>query len=805
MEMLVKKVVFLLMFTLLLFMVARLLELIAWYETGLLMMKLVDPVSLSVKKLKSLLDGRGLSYEGVVDKAELTHLLKASGGVMEGEVLMMEAEASAEEEEEMTTKFSSKSQFDEEVEDKKDSVWLVQVIPRNNGPLLGRKAWSTVVKKLSRFGIRHGTFDCSIDPIICKQKHWNLPLLLLAMPEGHRYKHHVTMATFTSAGKANQIISWVNTQLALRVKTQKRIASHTFPADLVKSEDAAVKMVLLSQSKEPPMFFSALNLKYSGRVKFVFVNIKRDSIDWELDRDLAENYPKYFIVTPEGKRIYGDKNGEYYNYKALDIYLHTLSPEANDIFVLSFTIVNIVCFIGLFVVQGGMAKRVCTFIWTLGKYNITFILLWLPLLGIIQLPCMSPILDYIYSLIRLTADTRLMVTLRQDWLMYSGHSYITIATFLLFCLFVQRISKKLHRPSHEDNMTSATWLRASLADFYSFLLRPSPMFRNRSPHTSDHLEEGLDLLIEQMAVPDLWLHPKIPSTYIKDLLTWRYTCDWLENPAHSFENDSSDSERECTGCREHKKRCPILNQCVPRGKTDCRCKWRVSSLAGKKQNTEYRPSGRDSDNGNIFVVQPKSIKSSCSHATCDNEGAHKIHDSGASFDTDTKPKRSEAELKEKVPDNETPTKRKNEMKSDVTICKGCEFGPDSSQIEPETIGEHKQSIEKHTGPNNSSPPSPTKRNTPKCYSEVEKSRTSSRRSQTRPPHDPWPQSMIFNAQCAICLEAYTHGMELCGLPCSHAYHRQCIVAWLNNGNHVCPICRWPAYKKKGYKLSKHME
>eukprot|EP00057_Strongylocentrotus_purpuratus_P015178 XP_011669652.1 PREDICTED: E3 ubiquitin-protein ligase RNF103-like [Strongylocentrotus purpuratus] len=125
MKMFMKKIVFLLVYATLLFLLARMLEYIPWYQTGLLMMKLIDPVSLSVKKLKSLLDGRGLSYEGVIDKAELTQLVEESGHVMEGEVLMMEQDASEREEEEepTTTTFSSHAQFSEEVEDKKDSIW----------------------------------------------------------------------------------------------------------------------------------------------------------------------------------------------------------------------------------------------------------------------------------------------------------------------------------------------------------------------------------------------------------------------------------------------------------------------------------------------------------------------------------------------------------------------------------------------------------------------------------------------------------------------------------------------------------
>ena len=187
------------------------------------------------------------------------------------------------------------------------------------------------------------------------------------MPQGHRHKDHVTMATFTSAGKAHQIIKWVNTQLASKVKIEQR-KDTDLVWDLLE-KDASVKMVLFSENSEPPTFFSALNLKYSGRVKFLFVNLEEELGVSHPRPNQFVKPPSYFIVTPEGKRIYGRKSGEYNTYKALDIYLHTLTPEANDIFILSFVYVNAICFIGLFVVQGGLAKRVFTFLWNIGGEN----------------------------------------------------------------------------------------------------------------------------------------------------------------------------------------------------------------------------------------------------------------------------------------------------------------------------------------------------------------------------------------------------------------------------------------------------
>lgn len=811
-----KKLVFLLLFTTLLFLLARMLEFIAWYETGLLMMKLVDPLSLSVRKLKSLLDGRGLSYEGVVDKAELTNLVKASGEVVEGEVLMLEQDiADGESNAEMTTTFSSKAQFDEEVEDKKDSVWLVQVVPRNYGPLLGRTAWSTVVKKLSRFGIRHGSFDCSIDPRICAQKNWDLPLLLLAMPQGHRHKDHVTMAAFTSAGKAQQIIKWVNSQLANKVQLEKRRSDEIFAWDEKSSKQVPVRLVLFSKNREPPLFFSALNLKYSGRVKFVFVSIRDDSIDRLGQDDQLQEFPlpSLVVATPEGKKVYGLKPGEYQTYKALDIYLKTLTPEANDIFVLTFMNVNIICVIGLFVIQGGIAKRICQFIWTIGKYNITVLLLWLPLLGIIQLPCLSPVLEYSYKAIRLGSETWLMGKLRQDWLMYSGHSYVVLILFLFYCFVVHLISKKIHSPTSEDGMTSGLWLRASLVDFYSFLLRPSPSFRSGLPR-NDHLEEGLDLLIEQMAVPDLWLHPKTPADYIKDLQTWRYSCDWLQqHPSSSNDNDSSDSEKGHSACR---KKCSELSHYVLNSRLDCKCKSDMfSSSVVQRKDSENAGACGD----NMFVVRPNE-KPVCSQPEpLSQSGSKNI----SSFFSNSNPNlqeakilaRSEAQLNDSssmCKTNDAPPREKAHQNVDTEQCCGCSHGEqrhDSTsekQTEPETLGANckPDKVHEKEKESNYTPVTPRK-TSPKRHANASKPKPSPRKKPRAPNSDAWPEGVLFNSQCAICIESYTHGVTVCSLPCGHAYHWDCIVAWLKNGNHMCPICRWPAYKKRGYKLSKHME
>jgi hypothetical protein len=45
-------------------------------------------------------------------------------------------------------------------------------------------------------------------------------------------------------------------------------------------------------------------------------------------------------------------------------------------------------------------------------------------------------------------------------------------------------------------------------------------------------------------------------------------------------------------------------------------------------------------------------------------------------------------------------------------------------------------------------------------------------------------------ECIICTEEFEGGLELTRLPCSHVYHGDCIVKWLET-SHRCPLCRYP--------------
>jgi hypothetical protein len=55
---------------------------------------------------------------------------------------------------------------------------------------------------------------------------------------------------------------------------------------------------------------------------------------------------------------------------------------------------------------------------------------------------------------------------------------------------------------------------------------------------------------------------------------------------------------------------------------------------------------------------------------------------------------------------------------------------------------------------------------------------------------PFISSLNIGASCPICLGEYQTEESVRTLPCVHAYHADCIDAWLKTCNN-CPLCRQP--------------
>lgn len=77
---------------------------------------------------------------------------------------LSELELATDEEDVGLTNFTCGSHFYEQVEDTKDSLWLIKVnADQRSSIFLSDSLWKSIRKKVNKFGVNAGIFDCSLD------------------------------------------------------------------------------------------------------------------------------------------------------------------------------------------------------------------------------------------------------------------------------------------------------------------------------------------------------------------------------------------------------------------------------------------------------------------------------------------------------------------------------------------------------------------------------------------------------------------------------------------------------------------
>ncbi|XP_064420556.1 E3 ubiquitin-protein ligase RNF103 isoform X1 [Latimeria chalumnae] len=597
------KLFFLLLYFLVLFVLARFFEAIVWYETGVFATQLVDPVTLSFKKLKTILECRGLGYSGLPEKKDVRELVEKSGDLTEGELYSALKEEEASESVSSTT-FSGEMHFYELVEDTKDGIWLVQVIAKDKSPLMDKIHWEKMVKKVSQFGIRTGTFSCSSDPRYCKKRGWLRSTLIMSVPQTNTSKGRVMLKEYSGRRiEPDYIFKWITAHAASRIKTIHH-TSH-LKEEWNKSDQYHVKLYLFAKLDQPPAFFSALSIKFTGRVEFIFVNVQNWGNESYVEEIGVHHIPSYILKTPEGIYRYGNNTGEFISLNAMETFLRSIQPEVNDLFVLSLVLVNLMAWMDLFITQGATVKRFVVLISTLGTYNSLLIISWLPVLGFLQLPYLDSFYEYSLKLLRYSNTTTLASWVRADWTFYSSHPALFLGTYFGHGLLIDYFEKKRRRNSNSDevNANNLEWL-SSLWDWYtSYLFHPIASLQ-QFPNESDW-DEDSDLLLERLAFPDLWLRPLIPTDYIKNLPTWHFkcikvhfeeandndgSCENVNKESHSSETEVPENEQSALQSlpqdepEPHIESCSCACKCCSEG--PCERKIRSCGAHGSKEGMD---------------------------------------------------------------------------------------------------------------------------------------------------------------------------------------------------------------------------
>ncbi|CAI5677275.1 unnamed protein product [Oreochromis niloticus] len=484
--------------------------------------QLVDPVTLSYKKLKTILECRGLGYSGLVEKKDVSELVEKSGELTQGELYSaIKKQEQTEADGSSTTHFSGEMHFYELVEDTKDGIWLVQVIAQDREALLSQSNWGKMVQKVSQFGIRTGTFNCSNDYRSCIKRGWQRSTLIMSVPQTSASKGKVMLKEYKGIRiETEQIFRWMTSHVAHRIKTLHH--SEQLVEEWRSDPAHPLKMFLFARLSQPPAFFSSLSVKFTGRIEFIFVDVRRWGNYSSLSEIGVTRSPAYILKMPEGIYHYGNSTGEFLSLAAMDTFLRSVQPEVNDLFVFSLVLINLLAWMDLFITQGATVKRFVVLIRTLGTYNSILLVSWLPVLALLQLPYLDILHGYSLKLLRYADTTTLASLVRADWTFYSSHPALFLSTYLAHGLLVDYFEKKRRcgTRSQEDSRTNLEWL-ASLWDWYtSYLLHPIASLQ-QFPSDHSEWEDDPNFLFEHLAFPDLWLRPLVNMDYIKTLPTWR--------------------------------------------------------------------------------------------------------------------------------------------------------------------------------------------------------------------------------------------------------------------------------------------
>nr|CAD7423884.1 unnamed protein product [Timema monikensis] len=723
------------------FLISRIFEWFPWYQNSVSSIETVDPFILSVRQLKLLLETRGVSYTGYIEKKELVQLVEDSGECIGGSRRSRELDtepgwrcvriASAP----SSSQFTGGPHFYEEVEDTKDSVWLVQVVPAGaqSEPLLDDYSWRIVCNQVAPFAIRTGIFDCRLD-------------------------------------RRLSVIEWVRDQLSIRVKSIQNLEEvkcdwlgqcdgqeNSTKSTVSSSKD--IKVLLLTHLLHPPLFLAALSIKFTGRIKFGMLSVKRDESEMVRKKLKLSDHrvPSYMIITPEKKVVYGRRRFEHFNFDSMNLFLKAVQPEMNDVFLCSLVLVNML--VGMHFFQVTLClwwKRLARCVWNIFIYNFCFLITWMVILAMSRFTFVGYFAEKILTLLRYVSLNDIGSMIRMDCQLLMIHPYFFLSSFIVFGLASAWILRRKYPIEMEqESSLSDPWWEVLPVDSHwiNCFFRPMSTLSRPLPSNNLELEEGIEMLIERLAVPNLWLQPVIHNEYIKDLPVWKFKSLDRKEP-----NLNSEPSRVLDDSPEM-------------------IQWMMDGDDPRK--ALYHNTAMHCCNCNLERIKYRNVQSSPPNA---KRKVNKTHDCGTSEDC-----------------SECVAATVDTGDVNTMLCSMCKRNNvDNSSQSASTPC---PCLTKRTGTDRLLP---AMMPTPESLAwDTDSGREGSEDSSDE--GNITPVGMLPVSECAVCLESYVRGATLCGLPCGHNYHQNCIMMWLSRDNHHCPVCRWPAYKTKPVLTHLHKE
>ncbi|XP_065071625.1 E3 ubiquitin-protein ligase RNF103-like [Rhopilema esculentum] len=483
--------------------------------------------------------------------------------------------------------FTSYDHFIENVEDTKASVWVVWVRPSQtygnkhdkspkvrsdqcgkNETVLAPSDWTSLSYQLLKYGIRTGTYRCAQDTKLCKKHNIKACSILLSMPAGTKPKGRVATYLYKNKSscsvRGNEmkgklcLLEWIKSKLKSKVVILNKfeelssVLRNSKKGNAISSQPN-LNIVFESGHKIPPLLLSALSVRFTGRIRFVHMKRKKEY------KPSPNKNPSLYAVTSSSNYSYGSKQGENFDYSNIDIFLRTLYPEANDIFLLALTLINMSCLLELFVQKGGPLKRLICFSWIAVLSNSLLIFVWLPILRLLQLPETVPIVEFFLKSLQAIMFSDVAALVRKDFLVLSQHVGVFAIGLIMYGSAVGYIQFILSNRGLPRPTLTSLWnddVNEIREFFHSLLSLATP------PLFYFELEERLENLLQRLSVPDLWLHPLNSNEFVKHLICWKF----CKNSKFTFPLDQKPSKpilqdkmksKHCK-CQNTQKRIPYF-------------------------------------------------------------------------------------------------------------------------------------------------------------------------------------------------------------------------------------------------------
>lgn len=548
--------------------------------------------------------------------------------------------------------------------------------------------------------------------------------------------------------------------------------------------DPEIHAVLFTESFSAPLFYSALSVKFPGRVKFGLVLIKSSDAHytyWKHVLGAEKILPAYVIYTAEKNYTYGMRPGEQYIFSSMERFLKFLYPCLNDVFITSFCVANILSWFELFLSNCSVLRRLRKFIWCMFKYNIAVIMLWLPIIGIFQMPYLDRIPLLALKMVRNFSTSQFGTILRGDYSFYLNHPSYVYVTFGIYLFLITVLCKKYREVEQNDD----DWFNFRHMRTHTHF-RPNDIFEPMRISGYDLLG-GLDVFGSRLSQPSLWLYPSVSLDYIKHLPTWRYCPVPLATRAAENSKKIEVALKSNILCSHDngavssvlEPHCPSVSQSgeknVP-GKSSHSSlgRDRYHSLPAQVTSVDARTQHvQNSANTHTCSTPTHHLDSSCGTASSSEKNSSPAL-AASNICLQCHNHQNQSTELSKTSHSACDNLCGSEADDGVTLSSNDRAGSDSN-----TAGLASESF--HTKPGHSENPYTTTRS-PDPPSLASSSGSG------------FPEGYLESHQCVICLDEYVPFAMLCGLPCGHVFHETCIFSWLNREKHFCPMCRWPSYK-----------